>query len=181
MPSVPVYESVYTMYRCIPCIGVYPANLAYYLAYRTVSVSCACMLLLVSAMLDACVAPCVCVCVYSTKCVESAVGTGFCGAFLACLTAAGQPQASRRCLTAAGQPQASRTSLLTLFSRSTEIPGPSLLTLFARSTEIPVKAGASQLGKKHPARLLGRHTLGKLGWRPSERTDAGVPELGRSI
>ena len=44
-----------------------------------------------------------------------------------------------------------------------------------------VKAGASQLGKKHPARLLGRHTLGKLGWRPSERTDAGVPELGRSI
>ena len=98
--------------------------------------------------------------------------------------AAGQPQASRRCLTAAGQPQASRTSLLTLltlFSRSTEIPGPSLLTLFARSTEIPVKAGASQLGKKHPARLLGRHTLGKLGWRPSERTDAGVPELGRSI
>ena len=115
------------------------------------------MLLLVSAMLDACVAPCVCVCVYSTKCVESAVGTGFCGAFLACLTAAGQPQASRRCLTAAGQPQASRTSLLTLFSRSTEIPGPSLLTLFARSTEIPVKAGASQLGKKHPARLLGRH------------------------
>ena len=70
---------------------------------------------------------------------------------------------------AAGQPQASRTSLLTL------------LTLFARSTEIPVKAGASQLGKKHPARLLGRHTLGKLGWRPSERTDAGVPELGRSI
>ena len=70
---------------------------------------------------------------------------------------------------AAGQPQASLTSLLTL------------LTLFARSTEIPVKAGASQLGKKHPARLLGRHTLGKLGWRPSERTDAGVPELGRSI
>ena len=39
---------------------------------------------------------CVCVCVYSTKCVESAVGTGFCGAFLACLTAAGLPQASRR-------------------------------------------------------------------------------------
>ena len=102
-----------------------------------------------------------CVCVYSTKCVESAVGTGFCGAFLACLTAAGQPQASR-------------TSLLTLFPRSTEIPGPSLLTLFARSTEIPVKAGASQLGKKHPARLLGRHTLGELGWRPSERTDAGA-------
>ena len=78
--------------------------------------------------------------------------------------AAGQPQASRRCLTAAGQPQASRTSLLTLltlFSRSTEIPGPSLLTLFARSTEIPVKAGASQLGKKHPARLLGhQHSVG---------------------
>ena len=111
-------------------------------------------------------------CVYAAaKRVESAVGTGFCGAFLACLTAAGQPQASRTSL----------LTLLTLFSRSTEIPGPSLLTLFARSTEIPVKAGASQLGKKHPARLLGRHTLGKLGWRPSERTDAGVPELGRSI
>ena len=78
-------------------------------------------------------------------------------------------------------PGPSLLTLLTLFSRSTEIPGPSLLTLFARSTEIPVKAGASQLGKKHPARLLGRHTLGKLGWRPSERTDAGVPELGRSI
>ena len=59
--------------------------------YKAYTEACACMLLLVSAMLDACVAPCVCVCVYSTKCVESAVGTGFCGAFLACLTAAGQP------------------------------------------------------------------------------------------
>ena len=66
--------------------------------YKAYTEACACMLLLVSAMLDACVAPCVCVCVYSTKCVESAVGTGFCGAFLACLTAAGQPQASRVCV-----------------------------------------------------------------------------------